>query len=117
MCFVFLHYKAERAITNLRLFMSELERLEDAHKVLPSYNTHPQWAARANKARRFHDYAGIVLVAGGNATGLGAALSIYPARFSQEPATLWLSIAITAASVLGLLLNPLWSFAPANADG
>ena len=113
LCFVFLHYKAERAITNLRQFLSELERLDDAHRSLPSYNTHPQWAARANRARRFHDYAGIVLVGGGNATGLGAAVSIYPARFSQEPVTLWLSIAIAAVSIGALLINPLWSYSPA----
>jgi hypothetical protein len=116
LCFVFLHYKAERAITNLRQFMSELERIDDTHKSLPSYNTHPQWSVTANKARRFHDYAGIVLVAGGNATGLGAALGIYPARFAEQPITLWLSIAIGAVSVIGLLINPLWSYAPPARD-
>ena len=116
LCFVFLHYKAERAITNLRQFMSELERVEDNHKALPSYNTDPQWAARANKARRFHDYAGIVLVAGGNAIGLGAAVSIYPARFAQEPIAFWISIAIAAVSVLGLLLNPIWSYTPRGVE-
>jgi hypothetical protein len=54
-CLAFLNFKAERAITNLRRFVSSLERLElDSHG-LPSYNTDPQWAAGANKARRFHD--------------------------------------------------------------
>src|SRR5262245_50397805 len=53
-CFTFLNYKAERAITNLRRFMSALEQLDDADKAIPSYNTHPEWAIGANKARRFH---------------------------------------------------------------
>jgi hypothetical protein len=35
-CLAFLNYKAERAITNLRKFISELERLGNAHEALPS---------------------------------------------------------------------------------
>ena len=114
-CLAFLNYKAERAITNLRRFMSALERLEDAHEELPSYNTHPEWAVGANKARRFHDYAAAVLVAGGNAIGLGAVLKIYPDRVAASPATFWLSVAIAVASVLVLLLSPRWSFTPNEA--
>jgi hypothetical protein len=51
-CLAFLNYKAERAITNLRRFMSALERLDDAHEILPSYNTHSKWATGANRAHR-----------------------------------------------------------------
>jgi len=111
-CLAFLNYKAERAITNLRRFMSALERLDDAHEILPSYNTHAKWAAGANKARRFHDYAAAVLVAGGNAIGLAAVLKIYPQRIAETPGTLWLSVAIAVGSVLALLLSPRWSFTP-----
>lgn len=53
-CLVFLNHKAERAITNLRCFLSALEQLNNEHDELPSYNTHPNWAQGANKARRFH---------------------------------------------------------------
>jgi len=116
-CLAFLNYKAERAITNLRRFMSALERLDNAHENLPSYNTHPKWAVGANKARRFHDYAAAVLVAGGNAVGLGAVLKIYPQRIADAPATLWLSAAVAVASVLVLLLSPRWSFTPDEAEG
>jgi hypothetical protein len=111
-CLAFLNYKAERAITNLRRFMSALERLDDAHEVLPSYNTHPKWAVGANKARRFHDYAAAVLVAGGNVIGLGAVLKIYPQRMAESPGTLWLSVGIAVVSVLALLLSPRWSYTP-----
>jgi hypothetical protein len=112
MCLSFLNYKAERAITNLRLFMSELERLDDAHNSLPSYNTHPQWAMGANKARRFHDYASAVLVAGGNIVGLGAAIKIYPERIAASPATFYFSVFVTIVAVLVLLLGSRWSFKP-----
>ena len=115
-CLAFLNYKAERAITNLRRFMSALERLDNAHESLPSYNTHPKWAVGANKARRFHDYAAAVLVTAGNAVGLGAVLKIYPQRIADAPVTLWLSVAVATASVLALLLSPRWSFTPIEAD-
>ncbi|MBM7060345.1 hypothetical protein JQX08_06470 [Pseudomonas sp. UL073] len=114
LCLAFLNYKAERAITNLRRFMSALERLDDAHERLPSYNTHQQWAVGANKARRFHDYAAAVLVAGGNAVGLGAVLKIYPERIGEAPLILWLSLAIVVVSLVVLLLSPRWSFTPSD---
>jgi len=112
LCLAFLNYKAERAITNLRRFMSVLERLDNAHAILPSYNTHREWATGANKARRFHDYAAAVLVAGGNIIGISAALKIYPSRLAEMPITVWLSVTVTVVSVLALLLVPRWSFTP-----
>jgi hypothetical protein len=111
-CFAFLNYKAERAITNLRRFMSRLEQLNDADKIIPSYNTHPEWAIGANKARRFHDYASAVLVIGGNVVGLGAVVSIYPERIAEEPYTLIVSAIVAVLTVILLLLNPRWSFTP-----
>lgn len=112
LCFAFLNYKAERAITNLRRFMSALEQLNHASDILPSYNTHPEWAQGANRARKFHDYASVMLVAGGNLTGLGAVLSIYPDRIAEQPFTLVVSSILAAISILLLLLNPRWSFKP-----
>jgi len=111
-CLAFLNYKAERAITNLRRFLSALEQLDQAHERLPSYNTHAQWALGANHARRFHDYAAAVLVAGGNAVGLGAALKIYPQRLAEAPWTLGLAVALSVAAVAVLLLSPRWGFTP-----
>lgn len=112
LCLAFLNYKAERAISNLRRFLSALEQLNDAHEQLPSYNTHENWSQGANKARRFHDYAAIILVIGGNAIGLGAAAEIYPERITEMSLALWLSIAIALFSVLLLLITPKWSYKP-----
>lgn len=111
-CLAFLNYKAERAITNLRRFLSALEQLNDAHEQLPSYNTHEKWSQGANKARRFHDYAAIILVIGGNVIGLGAATKIYPERIGEMSIALWLSVAAAILSVLLLLVTPKWSYKP-----
>ena len=109
-CLALLNYKAERAISNLRTFLSALERLEDAHKILPSYNTEPRWAEGANRARRFHDLATTLLATGGNAMGLGAAWKIYPQRLSETSIFLYGSIAMAVISLAVLLLTPKWSY-------
>lgn len=111
-CLAFLNYKAERAISNLRRFLSALEQLNDAHEQLPSYNTHETWSQGANKARRFHDYAAIVLVIGGNAIGLGAATKIYHDRINELSVALWLSVAVALISVVLLLITPKWRYKP-----
>ena len=117
MCLAFLNYKTERAITHLRHFMSELERLGNAHEYLPSYNTNPKWAMGANKARRFQDYASAVLVAGGNAIGLGAVIKIYPERMAENPMAIWITALVAIASLVGLLLIPKMSYKPHQVDG
>jgi hypothetical protein len=111
-CFAFLNYKAEKAITNLRTFLSMLERLGGANEHLPSYNTDPKWSRNANKARRYHDYAVAVLVAGGNLVGLGAANSIYPHRFSEAPLFMYVALALAIGSFLVVFLTPRWSYVP-----
>lgn len=108
----FLNYKSERAITNLRRFLSELERLDQAHMYLPSYNTDPRWAMGANHARRFHDYAAAVLVAGGNAIGLGAFVSIYPEQVAAHPVMGGIAILIAILSLAALLVLPRWHYQP-----
>ncbi|WP_066335544.1 hypothetical protein [Azohydromonas lata] len=115
LCLAFLNYMAERAISNLRSFLSVLEQLEDAHRQLPSYNTDPRWSRGANQARRFRDIATAILVLGGNAAGLGAALAMYPQRFGAAPGFLYLACALVVASVLGVLVTPKWSYAPPGA--
>jgi hypothetical protein len=116
-CLAFLSYKAERAIANLRHFISALERLGNAHETLPSYNTDPKWAMGANKARRFQDFAAAILVAAGNTIGLGAALHIYPERMAANPAVIGVSAAVAALALLGLLLIPGWSYKPVRSIG
>lgn len=111
-CLAFLNYKAERAITNLRHFMSTLERMGNEGQQLPSYNTDPKWARGANQARRFQDYAAAVLVAGGNAIGIGAMLRIYPERMADNPPMVWITIVTAVASFVALLLIPRWSYRP-----
>jgi len=107
-----LNYTSERAITNLRTFLSVLERLEDAHLSLPSYNTDPQWAAHANQARRFRDVAAMLLALGGNAIGLGAAWTIHPERMAQSKPFLIAAIVLAAVSLIGMLSTPRWSYKP-----
>lgn len=112
LCLALLNYRTERIITQLRHFLSTLERLDNAHEVLPSYNTDPRWAVNANRARRYHDYAAAVLVAGGNGIGLGAALKIYPHRLAEAPLVLWGSGLVALISLVLLLAIPRWSYAP-----
>ena len=109
-CFAFLNYKAERAITNLRTFLAALERVGGAEKVLPSYNADPRWSQSANKARRFHDYASAVLVAGGNFVGLGAAWAIHPDRIADAPFFLIAAAVLAVGSLAAVLLTPRWSY-------
>jgi hypothetical protein len=111
-CLAFLNFKAERAITNLRQFLSTLERLENAHETLPSYNTDPRWAMGANKARRFQDFVGAILVAGGNAIGLGAVIKIYPERMAENALIVWFAAGVALVSLVALLLIPRWSYRP-----
>ena len=111
-CFGFLNYKAEGAITNLRIFLAALERLGDADKSLPSYNADPRWSQDANKARRFHDYAAAVLVGGGNIVGLGAAQAIYPQRIAEAPAFMIIAATLALAAFVAVLLTPRWSYSP-----
>ena len=114
-CLALLNYKAERAITNLRTFLAALEKLEDAHLRLPSYNTEPRWSSGANKARRFHDLATTMLAAGSNAMGLGAAWKIYPQRLAESSAFFYGSIALALASLVVLWITPQWSYTPGEA--
>lgn len=111
-CFAFLNYKAERAITNLRTFLSSLERLGGANEYLPSYNTDPRWSHGANKARRFHDYAAAVLVAGGNIVGLGAAQAIHAERLAQGPIFMYVAVLLALASCVAVMLTPKWRYSP-----
>lgn len=110
----FLNYKAELAITNLRNFLSALERLNNAHETLPSYNTDPQWAMGANKARRFQDFAAAILVAGGNAIGLAAVIKIYPERMAENSIVVWVTAVVAIISLVALLITPKWSYKPRN---
>ena len=107
-----LNYTAERAISNLRTFLSTLERLDNAHASLPSYNTDPRWSSSANQARRFRDLATLLLVLAGNTIGFGAAWRIYAPRFSTLDAFFVSGIALALISLLVLLATPRWSYAP-----
>nr|WP_250207723.1 hypothetical protein [Curvibacter sp. CHRR-16] len=112
LCFAFLNYKAERALTNLRLFLAQLEQLGGANEQLPSYNTDPAWSLGANRARRFHDYSVALLVVSCNAIGLGAAKTIFPQRFSDAPAFLWAAGALALLALWVVLRTPQWHYSP-----
>lgn len=112
LCLAFLNYKAERAITNLRSFLSALEKLDEAHERLPSYNTDPRWAHGVNKVRRFHDIAASILAAGANGIGIGVVLQLYPERLADKPFVLYLLLIGAVVSVLALLVIQRWSYRP-----
>jgi len=112
LCLAFLNYQAERAITNLRSFLSALEKLDDAHERLPSYNTDPRWAHGVNKVRRFHDIAAAILATGANGIGIGVVLQLYPERLAGKPFVLYLLVLGAIVSVLALPIIPRWSYRP-----
>lgn len=109
---VFLSYKAERALTNLRRFLSQLERLNDAHLNLPSYNTDPRWTHGANRARRYHDYASATLAATANALAIATVYGIHPERMAANGAVIWLIAVVAVLSTLALALMPRLSYRP-----
>ncbi len=95
LCLVFLNYKTERALTNLR-----------------SYNTDPRWSVDANRARRFHDYTAAILVATSNAVAIGALWRIYPAQAHVGSLVVWLTGLVTVGAVFALLWMPRLSYRP-----
>ena len=107
-----LNFKAERAITNLRRFLAELERFDGAHLALPSYNSDPRWITSANAARRFHDHAATLLATGGLSIGWGAACSIYPERVLGAPVLLAGGVLLGVASLLLLVITPRFHYRP-----
>lgn len=111
-----LSYTSERAISNLRMFLSTLERLGDMHQTLPSYNTDPKWSSAANRARRFRDLATVLLAFAGNGIGFGAAWAIYPQRLAESAGMFYGAIALAVASLVVLLITPRWSYAPSESQ-
>lgn len=110
-----MNYTSERAISNLRTFLSVLERLENAHQSLPSYNTEPRWSSNANKARRYRDLATCLFVVAGNGMGLGAAWKIHPERLTEYAWFLYGSVSLALISVLVLLFTQRFSYRPGDA--
>jgi len=53
-----------------------------------------------------------MLVAGGNAIGLGAVIKIYPERMAENPLLVWMTGIVTIISLMALLLTPGWSYQP-----
>lgn len=111
-CLVFLNYKAERALTNLRRFLARLEQLDDAHLRLPSYNADPRWTQNANRARRYHDYASATLVAAGNTLALAALYGVHPERVLGNLPLFSAIALVSLGSVIALLLMPRLSYTP-----
>lgn len=112
-----LNYTSERAISNLRTFLSSLERLGDMHDALPSYNTDLRWATSANQARRFRDLATLLLATAGNVMGLGAAWRIYPQRLAEYSGFFVAALILAGLSLICLVLVPQWSYAPDTTAG
>lgn len=111
-CLVLLNYKYERTLTNLRQYLSELERLNNINRDLPSYNTETRWAVGANKARRYHDFACAVLVAACNSIALGIFYQIYPDHFKLNSLVIWVTGIVALVSVTALLCITRFSYKP-----
>lgn len=113
LCLIFLNYKSEAALTNIRNFLSELERLGNAHERLPSFNTDARWAMNANRARRFHDFASAVLAAGSHAIGVAVAASSLQTSAAGDRLLMFTAGSGAIISV-SLLLIPRWRFQPGD---
>ncbi len=111
-CLVLLNYKYEQTLATLRRYLSELERLNNSHLELPSYNTEIRWTTRANNARRFHDVACAVLVLCCNGIALGAFYQMYPEQFKFASPTVWFTSLVTLTSAGALLLLSRFSHRP-----
>jgi hypothetical protein len=111
-CLALLNYKYERTLTNLRQYLSELERLGNTNLDLPSYNVEPRWAVGANKGRRFHDFACALLVMACNAIALGVFYRIYPEHFKPNSLAIWVTIVVALISVAAFLLITRFSYKP-----
>lgn len=115
LCLVFLNYRSEVALANLRRFLSELEQLDGAHERLPSFNTDARWTLAANKARKFHDIASAVLAAGAHAIGIAVASSA--AGSSQQTVVLSVITGVAGVAVtIALLIIPRWQYQPETRD-
>ncbi|HET6390945.1 hypothetical protein [Hyphomicrobium sp.] len=111
LCLLFLNFKSEAALTNIRRFLSELEQLGNAHERLPSFNTDPRWVTSANSARRYHDFASAALTAGGHAIAIIVAIKTnpnHPYVASLAATTAIMGAMLTAA----LLMVPRWRYQP-----
>ncbi|AFY30796.1 hypothetical protein [Calothrix sp. PCC 7507] len=111
-CLVLLNYKYEQTLTNLRHYLSELERLNNTSLDLPSYNTESRWTVNANKARRFHDLACALLVGACNTIALGVFYKMYPEHFKPSSLVIWVTGVVALGSVAALLLMTRFSYRP-----
>ena len=66
-----LNYKYESLISILREYLSDLERVKDAHLHFPSYNCDSRYLTRANRARHFHDLTCALLILAYNLVAIG----------------------------------------------
>jgi len=89
-----LNSKYERLLSILRGYLASLERVRDAHLVLPSYNCEPGLIGRANNARRHHDFTCATLIMAYNAVALG----IYDSIASHEDIA-FIVVLVTVTSV------------------
>ena len=97
-----LNYKYESLISILREYLSDLERVKDAHLHFPSYNCDSRYLTRANRARHFHDLTCALLILAYNLVAIG----IY--NVIQQPSTqsgLFVQIAIGAVGLFCVIAH------------
>lgn len=110
--FAFLNYKYERIITNLRRFLSSLERYHDAHLEIPSYNTNEQWVNDSNHARRFHDYACAILILACNSIGISAFYVLFPEHVQKAYLVIFFVIVVAMLCAILHWFLPKFGYRP-----
>lgn len=91
-----LNYKYEQLISILREYLSDLEKVKDAHEFYPSYNCSEKYIKRANRARHFHDLTCATMIIAYNAVAIG----IFHAISHTNSASLIFNIAVASVAVV-----------------
>jgi len=95
-----LNSKYERLLSILRGYLASLERVQNAHLLLPSYNCNVDLVSQANAARRQHDLTCATLIIAYNVVALG----IYYSVASHQDFAFMAVLAVVASVALACVV-------------
>lgn len=95
-----LNTKYERLLSILRGYLAALERIGNAHEMLPSYNCDAGLIAQANTARRHHDLTCATLIVTYNGIAVGIFSSLSPLNNALASGVLGLIVIVALACVV-----------------
>jgi hypothetical protein len=95
-----LNSKYERLLSILRGYLASLERVHNAHLLLPSYNCNIDLVSQANAARRQHDLTCATLIIAYNVVALG----IYYSVASHQDLAFMAVLAVVASVALACVV-------------